>query len=237
MKDIELTKKLLAELKSLTSNEFELHRVEVLEKDLLEGLPVVEVIDDTHQKFNGVTYCQSKQDNHFRGNYSIHRAVYEYYCGDIPEGYHIHHKDFNASNNNILNLQALTIQAHQKLHANSRIFKEFTCYQCGNKFFATNATARFCSKKCESRAYKHSENTQETRQCVICGKNFSTYKYNNTKTCSKKCKHIASGKTNAHYEHKKTCPICGKIFYNFKHPKTLCCSRACGAKLRQQNHQ
>jgi len=236
MQNPELVKKLIAELKTCTTNDFELHRVEVLEKDLLEGLPVVEVIDDTHQRFNGVTFCKNEH-GHYHKNCNLHRTVYAYYYGEIPEGYHIHHKDFNKNNNEIQNLQALTNQDHQKLHANTKIFKEFTCCQCGNKFFAANTNARFCSKKCEGRAYKHSENTQETRQCVICGKIYSTYKYNNTKTCSKECKHILSGKTNAHYEHKKICPICGKIFYTSKHPKTLCCSRACGAKLRQQNHK
>ena len=108
MKNPELVKKLLAELKTCTTNDFELHRVEVLEKDLLEGLPVVEVIDDTHQKFNGVTYAKSNS-GHFRTtSYPIHRAVYEYYCGEVPAGnYNIHHIDLNKENNSVENLQLL----------------------------------------------------------------------------------------------------------------------------------
>ena len=152
MKNPELVKKLLAELKSLTSNDFELHRVEVLEKDLLEGLPVVEVIDDTHQKFNGVTYVKSNS-GHFRtASYPIHRAVYEYYCGEIPAGnYNIHHIDLNKENNSVENLQLLTSSEHQKLHNEiEREKHQRLCPICGKTFIYKNGNTSqiYCSHTC-----------------------------------------------------------------------------------------
>lgn len=41
---------------------------------------------------------------------TIHRLVYESIKGDIPEGYHVDHIDTNKLNNNIENLQLLTIK-------------------------------------------------------------------------------------------------------------------------------
>jgi len=47
----------------------------------------------------------------------MHRAIWEFYKGEIPEGFCIHHKDHNKSNNKISNLEALSKSDHAKLHA------------------------------------------------------------------------------------------------------------------------
>jgi len=47
----------------------------------------------------------------------LHRDIWEKYNGPIPEGYEIHHKDFDASNNDSTNLEALSTKAHRALHA------------------------------------------------------------------------------------------------------------------------
>lgn len=46
----------------------------------------------------------------------MHRYIYEYYHGKIYDGYHIHHKDFDKSNNTIDNLTMLTHAEHKALH-------------------------------------------------------------------------------------------------------------------------
>ena len=38
----------------------------------------------------------------------IHRLVYKTFVGEIPEGYEIHHLDFDKSNNNLSNLKLVT---------------------------------------------------------------------------------------------------------------------------------
>ena len=45
-----------------------------------------------------------------------HRLVYEYFVGEIPKGYVIHHLDCNRLNNNVTNLKMMTASEHQKLH-------------------------------------------------------------------------------------------------------------------------
>lgn len=49
-----------------------------------------------------------------------HILMYKIFIGDIPEGYEIHHKDFNSHNNNIDNLECLSPQDHQLIHAQRR---------------------------------------------------------------------------------------------------------------------
>lgn len=75
-------------------------------------------------EFDGVTYRrypESKYNRHkrfhdYKGK-SLHRAIWEYHKGKIPEGYHIHHKDGDPFNNSIENLQCLTPKDHCKAHS------------------------------------------------------------------------------------------------------------------------
>lgn len=49
-------------------------------------------------------------------NYStrIHRLVAETFIGNIPTGYHVHHKDGNKQNNDVDNLEILSIKDHAR---------------------------------------------------------------------------------------------------------------------------
>lgn len=79
----------------------------------------VEVLDDKHQKFNGLIFNSSKAPRG-EGRYfkliSLHRFIWTCYNGEIPDGYDIHHVDFDKNNNDISNLVALPKSDHQKLH-------------------------------------------------------------------------------------------------------------------------
>lgn len=50
---------------------------------------------------------------------SLHRYKYEKEVGKIPDGYDIHHKDFNKINNNIDNLECLPKSEHTRLYSPS----------------------------------------------------------------------------------------------------------------------
>ena len=229
MKNPELVKKLLAELKTCATNDFELHRVEVLEKDLLEGLPVVEVIDDTHQKFNGVIYSQNK-DGHFK---NIHRDVYKYYCGEIPENYVVHHIDENKSNNSITNLQLLTSTEHQILHnaASKRPYKK--CRFCGKIFHPKHNINVFCSEIC-FRNFQKSIKEKCLKKCPVCKKSFYA-KSSRQVYCSKSCASVVKNDYKRLKE--KICPICGKNFKPHRLSRQKTCSRQCAAKLSWQKRK
>ncbi len=47
-----------------------------------------------------------------------YRRIYQRHFGPIPEGYEIHHRDGDFSNNQPSNLQALSVEDHYKVHRN-----------------------------------------------------------------------------------------------------------------------
>ena len=235
MKNPERVAALIAEFKSLAENDFEQHRIEGLERDL-ESPPVVEVIDDTHQNFDGVVYRTDKK-KHYRVNCSLHRAVYSYYYGEIPIGYDIHHIDWNTENNDISNLQLVTKQEHASIHhANISYAKPLTekfCKACGKKIDAlNNGRNKFCSDYCRTR-YNYVASF-ENRTCAICGKEFRCSRHSQTLTCSVICstKLQAQNHTPVSKIEERVCEICGKNFTVNKNKKTVTCSKSCSTKLQ-----
>ena len=75
----------------------------------------ITVISDTIQEFNGERFylCGSYFQHH---GMRLHRMIWEYYNGPIPEGYHVHYIDKNRSNNEIENLALMTGAEHARLH-------------------------------------------------------------------------------------------------------------------------
>lgn len=152
--------------------------------------------------FDGIRYTWEKSCRYAASNGKLlHREVWKHFNGEIPEGYVIHHIDGDPSNNDISNLQIMTISEHTKFHRQSSETKKYTCDYCGKEFYGKNATRgthRFCSKECNSKwAYK---NRNETRICAECGKEFTTNKYRKTKYCSKEC--VAKVNSRVHKKNK-----------------------------------
>ena len=58
------------------------------------------------------------------------------------------------------------------------------CEQCGKEYeIIANGTNRFCSNKCKSAWRRESGVDDETRKCVICGKEYKCNKYSTTTKC------------------------------------------------------
>lgn len=176
----------LQTLKDAAENDFERHRIAVLEKDLTAP-PVAEVIDDTHQKFGDWIFY--KHGNHYIIHSSIQRFMWQYSYGEIPHDkvYEVHHKDFDPKNNSLDNFQLLTQSEHQKLHKNLIKPVKCICETCGKTFINNRRPSRFCSTSCRNASRWTKEIYKEIRVCSWCGKEFSTDKYHVTKCCSKSC--------------------------------------------------
>lgn len=64
----------------------------------------------------------------------LHVLVWEKYFGEVPDGYQIHHIDGNKTNNDINNLQLVTILEHKRIHEGCKfVVDEWykPCSACG----------------------------------------------------------------------------------------------------------
>lgn len=82
-----------------------------------------------------------------------HRVIYRIHYGGIPEGWHVHHVDFNKTNNNPENLLAVPAEIHTKLHTIMRI--------CGFKYDRKTLVAKLKTAK---------KMRKESPNCVHCKK-------------------------------------------------------------------
>ena len=253
-------------LHAAAETDFERHRLDVLEQDLHEP-PAPEIIDETHQKFNGVVY-KKNSGGHFSNDIRIHQAVWSYFNGEIPEEYHIHHIDEDKTNNNAENLLCLSKSEHQAIHMQNGGYHEqrkclLVCKQCGEKYVGyKSGNNRFCSEECRKAFYT------VTRICEVCGKSFET-QTPSSKFCSHECMgkarqkikvceecgkefngrakqkycsfacYLRHNKKQPHqnYHEERTCIICGKTFSVYKYDKSQTCSPTCSAKLSWQHRK
>ena len=73
-----------------------------------------------HQEFNGNKYTMRNIGylGKTYGNRSLmHRDVWEYHNGEIPDGFDIHHKNGDRTDNRIENLEMIEKSEHGKIHS------------------------------------------------------------------------------------------------------------------------
>ena len=151
------------------------------------------VLTDKQQMFNGVVY-------YLCGNYfqkkgkRLHRAVWEYHHGEIPKGYHVHHKDEDRTNNSIDNLQLLEAKKHERLHGADERRKEKSkenikkAIDAAKAWHGTKEGFEFHSRHVKEMWAKR---TPFTYKCSFCGKEFqSMHKYgeNMNQFCHQNCR-------------------------------------------------
>jgi hypothetical protein len=128
----------------------------------------------------------------------LHCDIYEFHHGPIPEGWHVHHKDWNFNNNDPDNLIALAPSEHAKEHAQSQIRFIKKCDECGKDYSAVFTRSRWCSSACKEKrrrrdgvAYVRPKKPAVAQNliCAECGASFQSTK-SWAKFCSPKCKRI-----------------------------------------------
>ena len=153
----------------------------------------VERISDTIQKFNGVSYYKCGPYFQKKGK-RLHRVVWEYHNGEIPEGYDIHHIDGDRSNNDAENLQMLPAHDHYAEHMNRPERKEKSresvriASEAARKWHSTPDGFQFHSKL----AAEYWKNAEEREYiCTYCGRRFKTkhvYGKRANRFCGNNCK-------------------------------------------------
>src|SRR5436190_7287033 len=114
----------------------------------------IQLISSTQQvekvQFNGLIYrryhsAKSWGDrNYFKRSSaktrsSLHRDVWTFFFGPIPEGFEIHHKDQNTFNNEPWNLGALSKSDHQSHHIPTWRQRQAIGYKTSTGFLAMQA--------------------------------------------------------------------------------------------------
>lgn len=204
-------------------------------QDLKEGMRVKSAYKEYHGDFdNGRQYVVFGHSDY------LHRMIWEYYnAKDIPEGYVVHHKDFNRDNNDISNLELMSSTDHKSLHLSLR-------HQEGDISIKTMSGENnpFYGKT-------HSDETKEKISKNRKGKCTGDSNYCRTEEGRKRMSEIAKSKTSeqcSHYKHGADTNVIINLFMKGKsvaeiakelggvYTYSLCKGRLQKAGLLQNNH-
>lgn len=157
-----------------------------------------EILDETNQMFNGKRYGIHKANRYYKRTATIngkkytkklHREVWEYHNGEIPQDKMIDHIDRDRHNNQIENLRLVDAKGNR---ANispeaKQIYKlNIEKYNSQNlgKWWQDNKKKK---KQAEKLSKSWSAREKIKKQCMDCGEDFYA-KHNVAKYCSKECR-------------------------------------------------
>jgi HNH endonuclease len=183
-------------------------------------------IMEKYKEYNGNKFRLNAQGYYVRLiSILLHRDVWEYHYGKIPEGYQIHHKDGDKLNNEIENLECIEHSEHVKKHwdenkdyLTEKVRKNIKTAQ---RWRSTNEGKKYYSKHSKD-VWKNSP--KHYRKCVNCKKDYECYERALSKFCSRKCAHKHSFRTK---REQRNCSICGVAFNAYKYNRTSTCGRSC----------
>ncbi|MGE0294949.1 MAG: HNH endonuclease signature motif containing protein [Hyphomonadaceae bacterium] len=202
-------------------------------------------------EFNGVVYRRYPQAKrrddrvYFRcgggdiakGFGYLHRDIWKYHHGPIPEGFHVHHKDEDPDNNSIDNLEILPAHEHFKKHPTLAEEIPHLRQQMNHaRKFASQWHGSPAGLKWHSEHGKaaYAKRTLVTKTCSLCGSKYETKNRNpKDQFCSNKCRAAHRRSTGVDNIH-AACRECGQQFTKNKYSKTLTCSASCAAKRRER---
>jgi hypothetical protein len=161
----------------------------------------------------------------------LHREIWKFYKGPIPEGHHIHHQDENTSNNTIENFECLPPEEHHERHPHKtwRHKGLLRAHLRNIQGAATDWHKTPDGKRWHSEHRKRlweERNPHQTITCQQCGEIKTIRGLQPTKYCSGKCSAKArrqSGLDDADF----TCECCGITFRRNRFQKPRFCSGKC----------
>ena len=196
----------------------------------------IQIISPTIQEYAGTRYYLC--GNYFqRKGVRLHVKVWRDHKGEIPKGYHVHHKDFNRANNEIDNLELIEKRMHMSLHKKTEKQMEYAKHHIedireqaaewhrspeGRKWHSEHA-----KKEWENAGYK-------TYICTNCGREFTTrhnYADGRNRFCSANCRSTFRRKSGVD-DITAYCEQCGRPFHKNKYSDIRYCSIECAVKAR-----
>jgi len=183
---------------------------------------------------NGIVFTRDDNTGYYLNSTirkRLHVYIYELINGKIFKGHEVHHKDFDKSNNDIVNLICMTGKEHRRLHgkikmSNPEFLKKF---QEKGMESAKEWHKSEDGHKWHKQHYiftKDALHKTDTFICENCGNEYTAEITGNNRFCSNKCKSSFRRKSGIDNE-SRICKHCGKTFTANKYSKTKACSKSC----------
>lgn len=170
-----------------------------------------------------------------QGGRRLHRAIWEANYGQIPEGFHVHHKDGDTLNNAPANLECLPPAEHHREHE-ERVTPERRVRRAEHAARIRPLTKAWHSspeglewhRKHAAVMWDGFEPT--TRKCELCGAEYQDHsKCGVARFCSNNCKSEWRRRAGVDDVDRK-CSECGAVFRINRYARKLTCSPACASK-------
>lgn len=196
--------------------------------------------DGKYAYFNGLKFTRDDDTGYYLNSTigeRLHRYIWKHYNGEIPEGYHIHHKDGDKDNNILDNLELISYGSHSRKHGKERAFKDTEWLEKFNKRGIENAKKWHASEEGRKWHSKHAKRLwknrkPKTKTCEVCGDKYKTKSLSgNERFCSNACKAKWRRDSGVDDEVRK-CAYCEKEFTVNKYSKQECCSKSCSNRLK-----
>ena len=193
--------------------------------------------------FDGLKFRRDKRTGYYlnaKTHERLHRYVWAYYNGAIPEGCHIHHKDEDKNNNDPTNLVCVPGSVHTQYHsqkyANANHEKMLE-----NLIVNAVPKSKAWHRSEEGRAW-HRRNAARTlllqkqteMVCDYCGKTYFAKDRSFNRFCSNACKSAQRRKDGIDNE-ERLCKCCGGVFTANKYSTKGYCSDECRKQFRKNS--
>ena len=189
-------------------------------------------------EFMGVRYYR-KPSGYFKAQYDkalgtryLHRVVWEYYHGVIPEGFAVHHVDGRPDNNHPDNLALISASDHARLHMSKPGRVEKSKVNIGRAVKAAAEWRRRNPEKASEMARACGAATRESRKtaakvshvCAYCGKLYevSSHDAHRSKFCSPNCRCYYRRDSGVD-DIDRPCSVCGRMFRVNRYTKVTRC--------------
>lgn len=191
------------------------------------------------QYFNGVRFTRDDKTGYYLNSTlrkRMHRYVGEFYRGQIPKGYDVHHKDHDRANNAIDNLVAMPVGRHRSIHCTEMVYRDMEHTRQhldsirGKASIWHGSAAGHVWHKAQYEKVKRELHVEQDYICENCGKPFVSTQIN-SRFCSNACKSAWRRKSGVD-DIERTCVICGSPFIANKYSETQTCGRRCAGVLR-----